>query len=59
MLPGKRGLRAAEAVKEAPRTLVWKALGFWPPLLCVSWMLAGPNAYTHTPLKTAIFEDRS
>lgn len=33
MLPGKRGLGAAAAVKEAPRTLVWKALGFWP-LIC-------------------------
>lgn len=33
MLPGKRGLGAAAAVKEAPRTRVWKALGFWP-LLC-------------------------
>lgn len=35
MLPGKRGLGAAAAVKEAPRTLVWKALGFWPPLCSV------------------------
>lgn len=35
MLPGKRGLGAAAAAKEAPRTLVWKALGFWPPLSSV------------------------
>lgn len=37
MLPGKRGLGAAAAVKEAPRTVVWKALGFWP-------LLSGQNS---------------